>query len=58
MTQAPAPVATGKVVEVDHPLVRHKLTLLRSVNCDTAQFRALVEEIEVTVSGNIAGSPA
>ena len=42
MTQA---TATGNVVEVDHPLVRHKLTLLRSVDCDTAQFRALVEEI-------------
>jgi len=36
---------TGKVVEVDHPLVRHKLTLLRRVECDTAQFRSLVEEI-------------
>lgn len=45
MTQAHAPAATGKVIEVDHPLVRHKLTLLRSVDCDTAQFRALVEEI-------------
>jgi uracil phosphoribosyltransferase len=45
MTQAPAPAVTGKVIEVDHPLVRHKLTLLRSVECDTAQFRALVEEI-------------
>ena len=45
MSQAPVPVATGRVVEVDHPLVRHKLTLLRSVECDTAQFRALVEEI-------------
>lgn len=37
--------AVGRVVEVDHPLVRHKLTLLRSAECDTAQFRALVEEI-------------
>src|SRR6476660_1374409 len=37
--------ATGKVVEVDHPLVKHKLTLLRRVECDTAQFRALVEEL-------------
>jgi uracil phosphoribosyltransferase len=45
MTTAPASTATGKVVEVDHPLVRHKLTLLRRVECDTAQFRALVEEI-------------
>ncbi|MCW2924437.1 MAG: uracil phosphoribosyltransferase [Thermoleophilia bacterium] len=36
---------TGKVVEVDHPLVKHKLTLLRRVECDTAQFRLLVEEL-------------
>jgi uracil phosphoribosyltransferase len=35
----------GRVVEVDHPLVRHKLTLLRRIECDTAQFRSLVEEI-------------
>ena len=26
-------------------LVKHKLTLLRRVECDTAQFRSLVEEI-------------
>lgn len=39
------PTITGKVVEVDHPLVRHKLTLLRRVETDTAQFRLLVEEI-------------
>jgi uracil phosphoribosyltransferase len=45
MTNAPATPATGRVVEVDHPLVRHKLTLLRRIECDTAQFRALVEEI-------------
>ena len=36
---------TGRVVEVDHPLVRHKLTLLRKVETDTAQFRSLVEEL-------------
>src|SRR4051812_12250913 len=35
----------GRVVEVDHPLVQHKLTLLRRVECDTAQFRSLIEEI-------------
>jgi uracil phosphoribosyltransferase len=45
MTDATVNAITGKVVEVDHPLVRHKLTLLRSVECDTQQFRALVEEI-------------
>jgi uracil phosphoribosyltransferase len=45
MTAEPLAAATGKVVEVDHPLVKHKLTLLRRVECDTAQFRSLVEEI-------------
>jgi uracil phosphoribosyltransferase len=46
MTDATAtPTHIGKVVEVDHPLVRHKLTLLRRVETDTAQFRLLVEEI-------------
>ena len=45
MTQAQSPRIVGKVIEVDHPLVRHKLTLLRSVDCDTAQFRSLVEEL-------------
>lgn len=38
-------VHTGRVVEVDHPLIKHKLTLLRSIDCDTAQFRSLVSEI-------------
>ena len=38
-------VHVGRVVEVDHPLVKHKLTLLRRVECETAQFRALVSEI-------------
>ncbi|MBC7461071.1 MAG: uracil phosphoribosyltransferase [Thermoleophilia bacterium] len=44
MTAANA-TRVGRVVEVDHPLVRHKLTLLRRVECDTAQFRSLVEEL-------------
>ena len=44
-SQNVAPTRVGKVVEVDHPLVRHKLTLLRRVETDTAQFRSLVEEI-------------
>jgi uracil phosphoribosyltransferase len=45
MTAESTAAATGRVVEVDHPLVKHKLTLLRRVECDTAQFRALVEEL-------------
>ena len=44
-TAATSGTATGRVVEVDHPLVKHKLTLLRRVECDTAQFRSLVEEL-------------
>jgi uracil phosphoribosyltransferase len=35
----------GVVVEVDHPLIRHKLTLLRQTNTDTRDFRALASEI-------------
>ena len=37
--------ATGRVIEVAHPLVRHKLTLLRKVETDTRDFRALTSEL-------------
>lgn len=40
---------TGKVVEVKHPLVQHKLTLLRSIHTDTRDFRALTSEIATLV---------
>jgi uracil phosphoribosyltransferase len=33
------------VVVVDHPLVQHKLTLMRSKDISTGQFRALLREI-------------
>src|SRR5258707_8004262 len=33
------------VVVVEHPLVQHKLTLMRSKDISTGQFRALVREI-------------
>ena len=35
----------GKLVVIDHPLVQHKLTLLRDKNTGTSQFRALVQEL-------------
>ena len=35
----------GKVVVVDHPLVQHKLTLMRQIECGTKDFRQLLEEI-------------
>ena len=51
MTDTATPAATGAgthkgvVVEVDHPLIRHKLTLLRKVDTTTRDFRQLTSEI-------------
>ena len=35
----------GKTVIMDHPLVKHKISLLRDVNTGTKEFRLLVNEI-------------
>jgi uracil phosphoribosyltransferase len=35
---------------VDHPLVKHKLTLMRKVSTPTAEFRALLEEISMLLA--------
>jgi len=35
----------GKLVVIDHPLVQHKLSLLRDEKTGTKEFRALVQEI-------------
>jgi uracil phosphoribosyltransferase len=40
----------GKVHVVDHPLVRHKLTLMRDKECSTARFRDLATEISMLLS--------
>ena len=40
---------SGRVVVLDHPVVRHKTTLLRSTETDTRLFRALVHEISLLV---------
>ncbi len=37
----------SKVVVVDHPLVQHKLTLMRDKNCGNKDFRQLLEEISM-----------
>ncbi len=34
-----------KIVEVEHPLIRHKLGLMREANCSTKHFRELASEI-------------
>ena len=36
---------TGNLHVVDHPLVAHKLTILRDKNTSTKDFRELVSEI-------------
>lgn len=38
---------TDTVTVVDHPLVQHKLSLMRDVNCSTAKFRRLLREISM-----------
>ena len=35
---------------VDHPLVQHKLTLMRQVDCSTKDFRQLLEEISMLMA--------
>ena len=35
----------GKVTVIDHPLIKHKISLLRDENTGTRDFRILVEEI-------------
>lgn len=34
-----------KVIELDHPLIEHKLAILRDKNTGTKEFRELIEEI-------------
>jgi len=38
-------MTAGKVTVVDHPLVQHKLTLMRDVTTPTGQFRQLMREV-------------
>ena len=40
---------SGRVVVLDHPVVRHKTTLLRRTDTDMRLFRALVHEISLFV---------
>ena len=44
------PVGELSVREVTHPLVRHKLGLLRDVNTDTEMFRRLVNELTLLLT--------
>ena len=37
----------GNVTVIDHPLVQHKLSLMRRKETDTARFRLLLREISL-----------
>ena len=41
---------TRQVTIVDHPLVQHKLTLMRSKDTNTATFRALAREVSMLLA--------
>jgi uracil phosphoribosyltransferase len=43
-------VATGRVTEVTHPLVQHKLAYLRDRNTPTVHFRKLVNEVTLLLT--------
>ncbi|HVY60618.1 MAG TPA: uracil phosphoribosyltransferase, partial [Planctomycetota bacterium] len=46
----PAETSAGKVVAVDHPLVQHKLGLLRDEATTTQMFRQLVNELTLLLT--------
>ncbi|MBA3540953.1 MAG: uracil phosphoribosyltransferase [Deltaproteobacteria bacterium] len=43
-------MAAGKVHVIDHPLVQHKLTLMRSKDTSTSNFRSLLREISMLLA--------
>ena len=40
----------AKVVEVTHPLIQHKLSILRNINTGTKDFKEIVEEIAMLLA--------
>lgn len=40
----------AQVITIDHPLVQHKLSLMRRVETTTADFRALMREISLLMA--------
>lgn len=46
----------GQVHVIDHPLVQHKLTLMRQKDCGTKDFRQLLEEIAMLMAYEVTRS--
>ena len=40
----------GEVIIIDHPLIQHKLTLMRKAETSTAKFRSLLKEISLLLA--------
>ena len=40
----------NQVILIEHPLIQHKLTLIRKVETDTAKFRVLLKEISLLLA--------
>lgn len=40
----------GKVVLIDHPLIQHKLTMMRATDTNTKEFRELLNEIAMLMA--------
>ena len=39
----------GKILVMDHPLIQHKLSILREVSTGSKEFRALISEIATLI---------
>lgn len=44
----------GKFQVMDHPLIQHKLTIIRDKNCGTKVFREVVDEITMLMAYDVA----
>ncbi|MDQ1077654.1 uracil phosphoribosyltransferase [Pseudoroseomonas cervicalis] len=49
-TMTDAPHITGDVTVIQHPLVQHKLTLMRQKHASTGEFRRLAREISLLMA--------
>lgn len=44
----------GKFQVIDHPLIQHKLTIIRDINCGTKVFREVVDEIAMLMAYEVS----
>ncbi len=49
-----ASLVMGKFEVLDHPLIQHKLTLIRDKHCSTKEFREIVNEISTLMAYEVS----